>query len=137
MIRPVWNYTEWHAGGPITPSFLTRSTHMQLRRIVHAHREGWLPEDRIEHVGRMVAEDAHRDGASPTQLLITLKRAWAEIDDVHGLPPQRARDLLRLVVTACIHAYHAEPPGDTSAVRGAGVPAEGRVPPRSGASADA
>ena len=137
MIRPVWDYSDRHVGDPIAPSFLTRSTHMQLRRIVHAHREGWLLEDRVERVGRMVAEDAHRDGASATQLLITLKRTWAAIDDVHGLLPQHARDLLRLVVTACVHAYYAEPSADTSAARGAGAPSEGRVPPRSGASADA
>ena len=129
MIRPIWDYLPRPTDDAVALSFLTRSTQMQLRRIVHAHREGWLLEDRIARVGAMVAEDAHRDEAPPTELLITVKRAWAGIDAVHALAPHDARDLLRLVVTACIHAYYADPSGSASAVDVGGA-VEGQPPAR-------
>ena len=130
MIRPIWDYLPRPTDDAIAPSFLTRSTQMQLRRIVHAHREGWLLEDRIARVGAMIAEDAHGDEASPTELLVTLKRAWAGIDAVHALAPHDARDLLRLVVTASIHAYFADPSGSAGAVDFGGGPVERQPPAR-------
>lgn len=65
----------------------------------------------------LVAEDARRRELPVPQALVALKREWAGLADVRLLEVAQARDLLDVLVTACIKAYYALP-----GAPGAGLP---------------
>jgi hypothetical protein len=95
----------------------TRSTLMAVRRVLHAYREGWLLEERLATVGRMIAADARQDGLSAAGMIVGLKRAWATLADVRDLAVHDGRALLERLVTQSIEAYYARP-----AARGDAMP---------------
>ena len=96
--------TERHPGAE--PVVLSRTTLMTVRRLVHAFREGWLPEERLAAAARMAAEDAHLHGVPAERMIVALKRAWAAIGAVHGLGVLEAQALLGRLVTLSIRAYY-------------------------------
>ncbi len=90
---------------------VSRSALMTLRRVLHAYRDGWLLEDRLAAAARMVAEDARQHGLGAAPMLVALKRAWAGLTEVRGLPARETRALRDRLVTLSIRAYYA--PGQT------------------------
>jgi hypothetical protein len=85
---------------------LSRTTLMTVRRVLHAYREGWLLEERLAAAARMAAEDARLRGVPAERMLVALKRAWAALGEVHGLPVLEAQALLGRLVTLSIRAYY-------------------------------
>jgi hypothetical protein len=79
---------------------------MTLRRVLHAHREGWLRAERLAAAARMAAEDARLHGAGAAGMLVVLKREWAALEEVRAMSPLDARDLLDRLVTLSIRAYY-------------------------------
>lgn len=92
---------------------------MRLRRLLHAHREGWMVDDLVGVAARLVVEDARQCGASIETALVALKQAWWALDETRGLALVGTQDLLARVVTSAIHGYFASarPP-----VTGAALP---------------
>jgi hypothetical protein len=100
---------------------------MTLRRVLHAYREGWLLEDRLAAAARMVAEDARQHGPGAAPMLVALKRAWAGLAELRGLPAREARALRDRLVTLGIRAYYAPggTPGQTPGARAGATRAAG------------
>jgi hypothetical protein len=94
-------------GAAAADAVVSRSALMALRRVLHAYREGWLLEDRLAAVARMVAEDARQNGFGPAPMLVALERAWAGLAEVRGLPAREARALRDRLVTFGVRAYDA------------------------------
>jgi hypothetical protein len=94
------------APGADVPS---RSTPMQLRRVLHAYREGWPPEAPLAAAARMVADDARQQQLSAPRMLVALKERWASLEEVGCLPPRDARALLDRLVSLSIAAYFPAP----------------------------
>ena len=88
-------------------AMVSRSALMALRRFLHAYREGWLLEDRLAGVARMVAEDARQHGFGVASMRVALERAWAGLAEVRGLPAREARALRDRLVTLGIRASYA------------------------------
>jgi hypothetical protein len=115
--------TDWlDEGSPPRPRALSRSTLMMVRRVLHAYREGWLPEKRLAQAARMAAEDARQGGLAAEQMLVALKREWAELEEVRRLSRPDARELLARLVTLSIRAYYqrAQRPGTPTPPSGHG-----------------
>lgn len=86
---------------------VSRSALMLVRRVLHAYREGWVLDARLDAAARMIAGDARLHGVAAERMLVALKAAWAGLDDVAGLHPSDARALLDRLVTLSIRAYFA------------------------------
>jgi hypothetical protein len=88
-------------GAPVPP--LTRSTAALIRRLLHACRDRWVRDARVERVAVAAVADARRAGASAAELARALRRTWADHLGVPRLVSQDARDLHNRLVTACVH----------------------------------
>jgi hypothetical protein len=108
--------------GPATPRrrrlpparTLSRTTRMSLRRVLHAYRDGWLPEARLAASAGMVAGDARRCGLPAARMLVALKAEWSALEEVRRLAMLEARgpaELLERLVTLAIRAYYADGAG--------------------------
>ena len=96
---------------------LSRSTLMTVRRVLHAHREGWLLAERLAAAARMAAEDARHRAVPAERMLVALKREWVALEEVRRMCALDARELLDRMVTLSIRAYYAPtPPGELAAV---------------------
>ena len=89
-----------------TRAAISRSSVRAMRQFLHAYREGWLLEARLAAAARMAADDAHRQGLLPEQMLVALKDAWATLDEVRRLPPLDEPALRSRLVTLSISAYY-------------------------------
>lgn len=116
--RPTTTPTPPALGAADGPPVLSRSTLMTVRRVLHAHRDGWRLDERHAAAARMVADDARARGAPAEAMLIALKRAWAELEEVRQLPPLDARALLDNLVTLAIRALYAPSPSPSPQARG-------------------
>jgi len=87
-------------------SGLSLSTIMAARRVLHAYREGWLLESRLEAVAEMIAADARRSGVSAEQMLVSWKRCWQGLEEVAALHITERRELLNRLVALYIDAYY-------------------------------
>lgn len=108
--------TEPGGGRPAGPvredAVLSRSTLMTVRRMLHGYREGWRLDERLALAARMAAEDAQREGAGASAMLVALKEAWAALDGVQRLPRADARGLLDRLVTLSIRAFYRPSPAN-------------------------
>jgi hypothetical protein len=59
--------------GAPTGAVLSRTTHLTLRRVLHAYREGWLLKERLAAAARMVGEDARRHELAAARMLVAVK----------------------------------------------------------------
>lgn len=118
-------------GAPTGP--LSRTTLMAMRRLAHAFREGWILDDRLPGVARLIVDDARRGGLAAEQMVVAVKHAWAGLAELHATPHvAEARVLLDRLVSRCIRDYFARAPHGTShgashaAPLGTPVPADAR-----------
>ena len=104
-----------HAGS----GMISRSTAAAVRRVLHALRDGWLPEDHLRRAAQMIAADARRHDLRAEQMVVALKSEWPTLADVRRAPDAGdARVLAGRLVTLSIHAFYAR-----RASGGAGTPA--------------
>ncbi|MFL5575174.1 MAG: hypothetical protein ACJ79S_04275 [Gemmatimonadaceae bacterium] len=111
-------------GAADEPAVLSRSALMSVRRVLHAHRDGWQLDERLAAAASMVADDARARSAPAEAMLIALKHGWGELAEVRQLPPRDTRALLDRLVTLAIRELYAPPPSPQDR----GTRARGREP---------
>ena len=68
-------------------------------------------ESRLRPAARMVCDDARRSGMRVEQMLVALKREWAELLTSRNIENIDERtDLTSRFITLCIHEFYADSP---------------------------
>ena len=89
---------------------------MTLRRVLHAFRDGWLLEERMDATARGAADDARRQALPAAALLDALDQAWDAMPEVRAFPEPVARRLRARLASACVRAYYAERRGTSPSI---------------------
>ena len=95
-------------GGTRGDSPLSHSTVASLRRVLHAFRDGWMLESRLQATARMIADDAHRHHLPAERMLVALKHEWRGVSAVCDQGSHHAAlELQARLVSLCIRDYFA------------------------------
>jgi hypothetical protein len=110
------NRTAPRADGPAADgaaeasAVLSLSTTTAMRRVLNAFSEGWVLDGRVRDTARLIAEDAHRGGLDAARMIVAVRGAWTQLDELRRIGPDDARALMSRLVSCAIEEFYLVPP---------------------------